>query len=116
MDRAPNFENCIRIANWSNKTPFEVFEMAERPDYAETFNELFPDYEPKPAQAFGLQAMFPGVTDEELRLMQATERLLDRIGKHNAPIIENFVRALNDLLDALPKDQRRRDRRENGTQ
>jgi len=49
MDRAPNFENCIRIANYFNLTPIQVFEMADRPDYKALFSELFPDYEQKPA-------------------------------------------------------------------
>lgn len=50
MDRAPNFVNCIRIAVWARESPLTIFEMAERPDYAELFNELFPEYTHKPAQ------------------------------------------------------------------
>lgn len=49
MDRAPNFENCIRIANYFGLAPLEVFEMAERPEFADLFKELFPHYERIPA-------------------------------------------------------------------
>lgn len=44
MERAPNFENCIRIAIWAGNTPIEIFEMAERPDFIALFRDLFPDY------------------------------------------------------------------------
>jgi transcriptional regulator with XRE-family HTH domain len=49
MDRAPNFENCIRIATGTRRTPLEIFEMAERPEFSKLFLKLFPDYQQKPA-------------------------------------------------------------------
>jgi transcriptional regulator with XRE-family HTH domain len=49
MNRAPNFTNCIRIANYFGIEPRIVFEMAERPDFEKVFIELFPDYKANPA-------------------------------------------------------------------
>lgn len=48
FDRAPNFENCLRIAAYFSVSPLHVFEMADRPDFSELFLELFPEYQPKP--------------------------------------------------------------------
>jgi len=55
MDRAPNFENCLRIASYFQVPPEQIFEMAERPEYGKLFSELLPsrlDYlqEPTPIQ------------------------------------------------------------------
>lgn len=50
MDRAPNFENCLRIARYFKMSPLDIFEMAERPDYRDLFIELFPDYVPEAFQ------------------------------------------------------------------
>ena len=41
MDRAPNFENCLRIAVYFKVQPAEVFEMAERPEYGRLFDMLY---------------------------------------------------------------------------
>jgi len=44
MDRSPNFENCIRIAAWAKMSPIQIFDMAEKPEYADLFLGLFPNY------------------------------------------------------------------------
>jgi repressor LexA len=51
MDRAPNFENCLRIAAYFQVPPEQIFEMAERPEYGKLFSELLPsrlDYHQEP--------------------------------------------------------------------
>ena len=79
-DRAPNFENCIRIAKWAGVSPLEVFDMAERPDYRELFLDLFPNYELAPAP------------------------LQDEIGHCNSPTHARYHEMLKDILHGTRKD------------
>ncbi len=43
IERAPNFENCLRIAAYFKVEPVHIFEMADRPDYLVLFRTFFPE-------------------------------------------------------------------------
>ncbi len=42
----PDFESCLRIADYFKIDPVEVFQMAGKPEYGDLYRKFFPDYEP----------------------------------------------------------------------
>ena len=40
----PDFENCLRIADYFEKTPLEIFAMAGKPEFASLYKRFFPEY------------------------------------------------------------------------
>ena len=40
----PDFENCLRIADYFDKTPLEIFTMAGKPEFASLYKRFFPEY------------------------------------------------------------------------
>jgi transcriptional regulator with XRE-family HTH domain len=43
LERAPNFENCLRIADYFGVNPEEIFGLADRLDYIELYRRFFPE-------------------------------------------------------------------------
>jgi transcriptional regulator with XRE-family HTH domain len=98
MESAPNFENCIRIANYFRLPPPQVFEMAERPDYTKLFGELFPDYEgvkPEPD---------PGTVlcEQHARLLKMADELLHDPSWENG--IKTNIIGLHAAMTGAPPD------------
>ena len=46
-DNVPDFESCLRIADYFKLDPLEVFEVAGKSEYERLYKKFFPDYEPK---------------------------------------------------------------------
>jgi DNA-binding XRE family transcriptional regulator len=123
MDVAPNFENCIRIANYFGIAPTDVFDMAERPDYKALFLELFPNYEQKPAVPQEPVSMCP----ERDKKHDSYHSILETILHSNGPwekVIVGFFSAMNSTdtpegekvstfapVGVLPKQKRKKLRR-----
>jgi len=40
----PHFESCIRIADYFEIDPREVFQLADKPGFEELYNRTFPEY------------------------------------------------------------------------
>lgn len=92
MDRAPNFENCLRIANYFRISPIQVFEMANRPDYGRLFQELFPDYRREEKQITA--SVCPDQDPNHERYANILESVL-----HSND--EKCIRAVTTMLEAI---------------